>query len=222
VAEWHLGEKVDFVSVYHDGYAPQRHTREVLFVKGDYALIVDHVSNLEVNWVHTYRQLLHFDFDVEVSASDDRLVAEAGGEAMTVVPFALTDASPPTDRMIRRWRDRYLDPERQKLGYHACPWVTDMRTDAVGPVVLILLLYPHARGGAPSLRLHRLAVTGEQGDIPASGALALTIETPKGHDIWYRAFGTAGPVWFGESTTSERMWLRLNRCGSEPTSISFQ
>ena len=216
MAEWFLGEKVDFVAVYHDGYAPQRHTREVLFVKGDYWLIVDRVSNPDADWVHTYRRLLHFDFDVEVSSLDGRLIAEVGGEAMTIVPFALGEQS------LRLWRDEVLEPDRQSLGYRMCPWVAEVRTEAAGPVVLATLFYPHAGADVPDLRLRRLPLTGAQGEIPASEALALEIETPKGRDVWVRSFETVGPVRFGDFETTKPMWLHLDRYGVEAKSMAIE
>jgi hypothetical protein len=213
VAEWSLGEEADFVSAYHDGYVPQRHTREVLFVKGKYWLIVDHVSNPDLDWEHTYRRLLHLDFGVELSDGGDRLVAQSNGEALTVVPFASGDQE------FRQWRDEYLEPEREKLGKTALPWVAEVRSRATGPTVMAMLLYAHHGDDVPMLGLRPIEVEGNGGAVPASEAIALEVETPEGCDVWYRSFGTGGEMRFGDHRSDARAWLHL---GAADRSIAIE
>ena len=213
LTEWSLGDEVDFVSGYHDGYAPQRHTREAVFVKGRYWLIVDHVSNPDLDWEHTYRRFLHFDFGAEVRQTEGRLVAESNGEALSVLPFALAG------QRTRLWRDEYLEQTREQLGEASLPWVAEIKNQMTGPTVMAMLLYPHAGDDVPTLGLSRIEVEGDDGPVPASEAIALEVETPEGRDVWYRSFEAEGEMRFGEHQTDTRAWLHL---GAADRSIAIE
>ncbi|MBN1352258.1 alginate lyase family protein [candidate division KSB1 bacterium] len=216
IEEYHLGEKIDFVSAWHDGYAPQRHTREILFVKNNYWLIIDHISNPDSDWLHTYRRRLHFDFDVAVEAGNSQLLARAGDSTLTIMPL------PSDEPQIRMWRDDFLEPERQKLGFSSFPWVAEIRSESSGPVVLAMLIFPQSAGlDAAPLKFRCLEVIKDCVRIPSWKAIALEIETPNSRDFYYRAFENPGSSRFGNCETSERIWLRREPINAAPESIAI-
>ena len=174
VAAWSLGEKADFVTVYHDGYAPKRHVREVLFRKGRYWLVLDYLSGEDHNgapdpWTHTIRRFVHFSFGVRAVVEDGVVVAESSGEALTLAP------SESADMELDIAKDRILEPERRKLGVAETPDVLTIRGKARGPTVMALLIVPHAADERPPVAVRAAAV----GDSVRVG-----IETPEGADVW--------------------------------------
>lgn len=198
-----LTDRIDFVSASHDAYAPQRHTREIFFVKQRYVVVLDHITSADTDWIHTYRRLLHFDFDVDVQQRDGHLLAQCGDAALSCVPQADGDVQ------LTTRRDDYLEPERRKLGCSELPWITEVRSEQAGSTVMAMLLHPHAAGTDPPLSIDRVPVSSEGVQQHPSAAVAYRVVTPHGTDIICRNFGAA-EVHFDNVSTAAPIWASLS------------
>jgi len=179
VAAWHLGRESDFATVYHDGYElqgypPFRHVREVMFRKHGYWLILDFLrEGGPPGWIHTVRRFIHFSSGVKAEARDAFVVATSGEEAITILPAGATDPE------LDIWKDRILEPERQRCGAEELPDVLQIKNKVDGSSAMAFLIYPHAAGEAPelSLTLHGNALGGR-------GPVRVEIKTPETTDTW--------------------------------------
>ncbi|MBT3344456.1 MAG: hypothetical protein HN404_15740 [Gemmatimonadetes bacterium] len=205
-----LHERVDFVSASHDAYAPQRHTRELLLVRDRYLLVLDYVTSEDVDWIHTYRRLLHFDFDVDVTTQSDRLVARRGAASLICVPVAEGGVS------LTIERDEYLEIERAKLGYTELPWVTQIKSEQASTAAMAMLLYPQTPSEDPSIAddpvvsIRSLALSSADTPLHASTAVAYEITTPRGTDRICRNFDAPDGITLGTEIITAPIWVDLS------------
>lgn len=197
-------ERVDFVSTSHEAYAPQKHTREMFLVKKRYWIVLDHVTSPDTDWIHTYRRLLHFDFDVEAESVGQSILACNGDAALTCVVEAENACT------VHMFKDAYLEPERVKLGHEDIPWVAEVRSEQAGATVMAMVFYPHDVNERPEITCRRVPVNANDGALKPFEAVAYEIVTPHGTDMIYRSFSGSRPVIFDDHQTNEALWINLS------------
>jgi hypothetical protein len=178
VAAWHLGQEVDFVTIYHDGYAPKRHVREVLFKKHAYWLVLDYLTPDEPGtqpqcWVHTIRRFIHFSFGVTAALENGIAVARSGREALMIVPAGMRAPD------LNICKDRILEPERKELGAAELPDVLEIRNKVLGPAVMALLIYPYRADKKPDVS-PQVTVLNTEGGNP----VRVEVKMPDSTDVW--------------------------------------
>lgn len=154
--DWSASASLDYVAAYHDGYTrlrePVRHTREVLFVRPFYWILVDRV---EGSGVHRIARRFHFAPEVEVAQRDAATfdaTAATTGDGLRLVFFDPGCVSPITTR---------VEPGPWSPGYGR--WETStritMETTSSAPCTFLALLVP-LRDGQADVTIDRAEAQG--------------------------------------------------------------
>jgi hypothetical protein len=192
---WLSRPRFDFFSGSHDGFRrlpdPALHRRSILFLKGEYWLVRDHI---EAAGEHEVRAHLHFAPELSLSVEGSRIVAadagEHGPEALTA--FAL-------GRGARVLLDRA--PVSPAFGELTEGPTATIATVGRGDQEIFTLLVPGGR--APR----------SVEELPAAGGHCLRVDSGRGSDWLLTA--TEGRVLAGEIESDFRWaWLRWSRDGS--------
>jgi hypothetical protein len=146
------GGAIEVDELWHDAYAPTRHRRFVIHLRGIGFAFVDLLGRTGLDLrPHQYSQRFHCEGDVELSATsaaagDPLRVARAGASAVLVPGGDAATA-------WKSWQDRRLDglygvPAARVSGG---PWVAELTRRIQGPSVFTTFLLTHGAQGLGSL-----------------------------------------------------------------------
>ncbi len=160
---WSTSAAFDYAAAAHDGYQrlrhPVRHRREILFVRPEYWIVVDHLSGPDR---HVLTQRLHFPTAVEVTAAGanafDASVPGASARARLLFPSATAEF--PVQPTLAPWSAAYGSVE-------TAPCLVREITGRL-PVTMLTVLAPGATGevlAAATPGVHRLRFHGVDGPV---------------------------------------------------------
>lgn len=145
-----LGGDIEVAEMWHDAFAPTRHRRFVVHLKGIGIALVDMLwrEGLDVR-PHQYSQRFHFETGVDITpetpGEGQALRATAGAATCLIVPGLESQTS------WKTWRDEYLAGMEQASD--PGPWVAEVTRRTQGPTVFTnFLLTRPAIGREPSIR----------------------------------------------------------------------
>jgi hypothetical protein len=183
--QWLTDEHIDLVDASHDGYtrlaAPVTHRRQVLFVKPDYWVVIDHLDGAGE---HTVDLLFHFTPGQTVCLAPDgrALAGAAGGPSLSLAPVSsaalkaevITGATDP----IQGWAAPYSG-EKQPAP------VLRYRYQGRTPVSFCTLLYPAPAGPAAPVQASQLPLAAAPGAAawPAGQVTGLAVENAQVRDL---------------------------------------
>jgi hypothetical protein len=217
---WIGGARFDHFDGAHDGYArlyaPARHARSILFLKGDYWIVRDAV---ETEGTHDYESFFHFAHGVEPSISTDANGARtvrawsAGGELLVEL-FAPGDAD--SWRVADDWVSRCYARKESAL---TC--VRSRRGDGRQEFYTFVVPHPSPATGADAARSSRSGVIAADGEIEitareikAAGGRAFELRRGDVRDLLLVGSGLGASVAAG-SVVSDFEWAWLRFIGDE-------
>ena len=170
---WFHGSNLDLADATHTLYPEVEHRRRVLFVRGDYWVVIDDMTpkpEADQSVSHTYDQHFHFNDGTDVVEMDNEAVRSdyRGAGNLMLIP---------------------LEPERLALSEKTSTPVNYIgmeaptmygwkyRVEGSGHQQLVTVLYPYPKGGVPTVRVRKLDAT--------PGVVALEVKTPSGTDVIY-------------------------------------
>ena len=145
------GGPIEVMEMWHDAYAPTRHRRYVVHVRGIGFAWVDLLSRTGLDLrPHQYSQRFHFEGDVAIAprvpGQGQSLAAGSAGAHCLIVPGRETQST------WKSWRDERLvgTPGVPATRVRPAPWVAELTRRVEGPAVFatFVLTTPAARAAA--------------------------------------------------------------------------
>ncbi len=212
---WSCSQDFDFAEgAYRSGYGPENevevvHTRQVLFVKPDYWIVVDAMQPGD-DGEHTYEALFHLDAEeAAVDAATQAVTVEHEGGAFRIIPFGPQAAEVEiikgqTEPVVQGWVPTGRHNELRPIPTAVFRW------RSVGPSVMAFALVPRAADEEwPVAEI-------TSGSPGAPSAVAAKLALRGGHvDLFARSGAEARPTTFGRLETDAEVALaRLDEQGN--------
>jgi hypothetical protein len=152
IHDYTISDKLDWIATEYNGYQSVTHTRQILFVKPEYWIIIDSLSG---DGEHTCDLYFHFDhgLDLRRNKSDQSITAVNGISGLKISPLL-------TSGLDEEILDGEISP---KYGVKVKAPILRYRKTGKLPVTFVTLLYPSTKA-LPNIEFSRFDVYGEDGE----------------------------------------------------------
>lgn len=170
---WFSGENIDLADATHGIYPQVNHRRRVLFLRGDYWVVIDDMTlkeDADPNKAHTYDQHFHFKEGTDAILMKNGAVRTAykNGANLMLVPLEPEKlaASEKTSTPVN-----YIGMQAPTM------YGWKYRLEGKGSKQFVTVMYPYPNSKVPKVTVKKLD--------SAPGAVAMEVNTPSGRDVIY-------------------------------------